>query len=57
MIISGELRECLPGRFNYELDELSSKLLDPENGMWICLIAVAIGFSAIYEAGRKAGRA
>ena len=44
MIISGELRECLPGRFNYELDELSSRLLDPENGMWICVIAMALGF-------------
>lgn len=53
MIISGELREGLPGRFNYELDELSSKLLDPENGMWICLIAVAIGFFCHIRSGKE----
>ncbi len=53
MIISGALRERLPGRFNYELDELSSILLVPENGMWICLAAVVLGIFCYMQSGKE----
>lgn len=53
MTAAGLLRQHMPDRFNYELDPLTAAILDPENGMWICLFAIVTGIFCCRESWRK----